>query len=93
MMKKMKMCLVVPRWLMIHVELCLQARGSCLRCLRKTLTGGMPTWCKLTCVYVFIEAQFLITPPDHNLTTLVVQVHPVLLQRRVEWRYSQNGAE
>lgn len=86
------MCRVGLRWLMIHVELCLQARGSCLRCLRKTRTGGMPTWCKLTHVYVLIEAQFLIITHNLNLT-LVVQVHPILLQRCVEWCYSQNRAE
>lgn len=86
------MCLGEPGWLMIHVELCLQARESCLRCLRKTLTGGMPTWCKLTHVCVFIGAQFLIIAHNFNLTS-VVQVHPVLLKRRVEWRYSQNRAE
>lgn len=86
------MCRVGPRWLMIHVVLCLQAQGSCLRCLRKTLTGGMPTWCKLTHVYVFIEAQLLIITHNLNLT-LVMQVHPILLQRCVEWRYSQNRAE
>lgn len=62
------MCLGEPGWLMIHVELCLQARGSCLRCLRKTLTGGMPTWCKLTHVCVFFGAQFLIIAHNFNFT-------------------------
>lgn len=41
----------VPAWLMIHAAVCLQARGSCLHCPRKTLTGGTPTWCKLTLLF------------------------------------------
>lgn len=90
------MCLGEPPRLMIHVDVSLQARGSCLRCLRKTLTGGMPTWCKLTWCFFFCFRTFVTAGLPvfaHDPLTSASQVHPVLLERCVEWRHGQDGAE
>lgn len=86
------MCLGVLEWLMIYVALRLQAQGSCLPCRRKTLTGGTPTWCKLTRVCVFIDARVGFIQSGFDFLSFG-QVHPVLLERRVEWCDRQNGAE
>lgn len=65
----------VPAWLMIHAAVCLQARGSCLHCPRKTLTGGTPTWCKLTLFFFLLKLRVFL---PHRLPSPRIGAHDPL---------------
>lgn len=93
MRRRKRMCLGVPGWVMICVDVSLQARESCLHCRRKTRTGGTPTWCRLTRFRVITDTSFVILNKGLTEFLLVSQVYSLLLQWRVEWRYSQDWAE